>query len=261
MFPLAPTTVAVPVMVKAIQTLYGITSAVNDFINKHIEEMSRSDNDTIAQTGRVLDGVKCGFGLGYISSVIIIATGQYLLGNTLAAITTVTTAAVFTNPIAMTCAATGAIFYGWRALSNKERNEILERLSEGLDLGIALIKAVLRFLIDDMKKRFNPEALIEIKEYISDAAKAFGNTLGGVTKKVIDKIHDTIDTGKEKMDKGIDHVTEAIESAKEEISEAADKTGQALSDGYETVKEAGGKVVDGARKVLHLNPSEKDKPE
>ena len=47
----------------------------------------------------------------------------------------------------MTCAAVGAILYGWNALSEQERNDILDRLSRGLEIGIELIKSIVIFVI------------------------------------------------------------------------------------------------------------------
>lgn len=43
------------------------------------------------------------------------------------------------NPLVMTCAAVGAIYYGWGALSEQERTETLEKLSNGLNVGVELI--------------------------------------------------------------------------------------------------------------------------
>lgn len=89
-------------MAQAIKALYHIAGEINEFIDDHIETLKASDNPLIASTGRVLEGAKYGFGVGYMSSVAIIAVGQFLLGNTLAAVGTVLTAATLTNPIAMT---------------------------------------------------------------------------------------------------------------------------------------------------------------
>ena len=50
-------------------------SVVNDYINEHIENLKASDNPTISSTGRVLEGAKFGFGLGYVAPIVIIATG------------------------------------------------------------------------------------------------------------------------------------------------------------------------------------------
>ena len=108
--PMAGAGLGLSAIAQAIKALYGMAVEINDFLDKHIEEMKGSDNPTISRTGRVLEMAKYGFGIGYISSVTIIAVGQLLLGNTLGAVTTVASAAVLSNPIAMTCAAIGAIY-------------------------------------------------------------------------------------------------------------------------------------------------------
>lgn len=140
-------------MAEAIRRLYGAVGDMNDFFDKHIADMKGSENLTIAKTGRILEGVKFGFGIGYMASTIVIAAGQVLLGNAtfsgaVSAVGVVAQSATLTNPIAMTCAAVGAIYYGWQALSNDERNEIIDKLSKGLDVGIELIKSIVRFVIE-----------------------------------------------------------------------------------------------------------------
>ena len=115
---------------------------INEYLDKHIADMKGSENPTISRTGRVLEMAKFGFGIGYITSVVVIAAGQLLLGNPLVAINKVVASATLSNPIAMTCGAIGAVYYGWGALSDIERNEILDKLSRGLDVGIELIKSI-----------------------------------------------------------------------------------------------------------------------
>jgi len=67
------------VMGQAVAALYGITSRINDFVNQHLEDMKASSNPTVERTGRILEMAKYGFGLGYLSSVTVIAVGQFLL--------------------------------------------------------------------------------------------------------------------------------------------------------------------------------------
>ncbi|MBT9508566.1 hypothetical protein [Rhodoferax sp.] len=62
-------------MAQAIQGIYNMGAAVNEFIDEHIDAMKKSENPTVSKTGRVLEMAKFGFGLGYLSSVTIIATG------------------------------------------------------------------------------------------------------------------------------------------------------------------------------------------
>jgi hypothetical protein len=179
--------VAMSAMATAIQTLYGMAVGINEFFDKHIEDMKGSDNPTISQTGRVLEMAKLGFGIGYITSVVIISAGQLLLGNTLAAVTVVAKAATLTNPIAMTCAAIGAIYYGWGALSDVERNEILGKLSEGLEVGVELVKSMVGYVTEKMDEIRKSKHFEEIKNYVGSAARLFGKTLMEVTHKTRDR--------------------------------------------------------------------------
>jgi hypothetical protein len=216
--------IASSVMVASIQTLYGTAKSINDFLNEHIENLKVSDNQTISRTGSVLEMAKYGFGIGFITPVAVIAAGQMLLGNPLSAVVTVATSPV--NPIAMTCAAVGAIYYGWNALTEQEKNEMLEKLSKGLEIGVQLIKSIIGFIIDKTTELWTSENISEIKKYISSAAAVFGKTLGDVTNSIRDKVVDGFDT------------------IKTMAGEAIDKTGEVLSDTYGTMKEHGGKAVE-----------------
>jgi len=232
------------VMVASIKALYGTAESINDFLNDHIEEMQKSENPTISRTGRVLEMAKYGFGIGYITPVVIIAAGQLILGNSLSAVTTAATTVTLTNPIAMTCAAVGAIYYGWSALSEQEKNELLEKLSHGLEIGIEMIKSVIRFVIDKTKEFWNSENLSEIKKNISTAAEIFGKTLGDVTHKISDKFSDGLNTIKTKtidaMDKSVDFASDAYVAVKEKTEKAA----EFAADAYDSVKEQGEKAVE-----------------
>ncbi len=174
-------------MTEAIRSIYRIANDLDDYFDKHIAEMKGSDNPAVSRTGRVLEMAKFGFGLGYITPVIIISVGQMLLGNPWAAVTTVVTAATLTNPVAMTCAAIGAIYYGWGALSDVERNEILAKLSEGLQGGIELIRSMVRFVIDTVDELRKSKNFDELKNYVGSAARLFGKSLADVTHKTRDR--------------------------------------------------------------------------
>lgn len=216
--------IASSVMVASIQTLYGTAKSINDFLNEHIKNLKVSDNHTISRTGDVLEMAKYGFGIGFITPVAVIAAGQLLLGNPLSAVVTVATSPV--NPIAMTCAAVGAIYYGWNALTEQEKNEMLEKLSKGLEIGVQLIKSIIGFIIDKTTELWTSENISEIKKYISSTAAVFGKTLGDVTDSIRDKVVDGFDTFKTMAGRAID------------------KTGEVLSETFDTVKEHGGKAVE-----------------
>ncbi len=195
---------SVSLITTAIRGIYGIAGDLNDFLDRHLADLEASDNPTVARTGRVMMAVKSGFGIGYITSVVVIATGQLLLGNTLAAGATVLTAATLTNPIAMTCAAIGAIYYGWNALSDQERNEIIEKLTNDLNVGAELIKSLIRFVVDKTKEFLSSENLKEIKVFVTNAASGFGKSLGDITKKVADMVSGSFDAFKRKTGKASD---------------------------------------------------------
>jgi len=179
---------ATSIIAAAIQGIYGVASSFNTFLDEHIELMKKSDNTTISRTGRVIEAAKYGFGIGYVVPVVVIAIGQLILGNTFAAVATVGSAAMLSNPIAMTCAAVGAVYYGWSALSEIERNEIVDRLCKDMEIGIELVKSIVSFVLSKMKELFSQENIKEIKRYVGEAAASFGKTLGDVTGTIKDRV-------------------------------------------------------------------------
>lgn len=239
-------------IVEAIRALYGIGGAVNDYIDDHIEKMKQSDNQTIARTGNVLESAKFGFGLGYISSVIIIAAGQHLLGNTLSAAGTLASAGTFTNPIAMTCAAVGAIYYGWNALSEQERNEIVANLVKGLQIGVELVRSVILFVTVKIKELLSSENISEFKTFIVTYSAKFGKSLYDVTGKMSDLVRGVAGKAAEYASiaadstsstvklagvavgdvafRAVDVTSDALRGARVITSEAADATTEALKE-------------------------------
>lgn len=226
---------ATSAIVNALKALYNVAGAFNDFIDDHIEKLKASDSPLIASTGRVLEAAKYGFGLGYIGSTILIAAGQYLLGNTFAAIATVASAAVLSNPIAMTCGAIGALYYGWSALTDKERDQILERLAAGLVVGVELIRALVDFSIRKLKELLNPSQLEGAKKYIKEQASQFGKTLYDVTKQVTDLVRE-----------GAGRVGSAAGTAGDALADAAGRVGTTVKEGTIAAAEA---VTRSAKRV------------
>lgn len=240
--PLAGAALTVSPIAAAIAALYGMGNKINEYLDRHIQDMKGSENPTVSRTGAVLEMAKFGFGVGYLTSVVVISVGQYLLGNTLTAVTTVATAATVTNPVAMTCAAVGAVYYGWGALSDAERNTILDNLSKGLDIGIEFVKAIIAFVIDTTKKLLSSKNFEEMKGYISSAASVFGKTLSDVTHKLSDVVNDTFDVFRKKS------------------NEAIDNTIDLASDAYATVKDSAGKAADGTKETFEKLTSKVGKP-
>jgi len=233
-----------------IGVMYQITKDINDGINNLIEDMKQSENTTISRTGRVLEGAKYGFGVGYMTPVIVVAVGQLLLGNPLHALGHAA-AMAWPNPISMTCAAVGAILYGWNALTPQERDETLEKLSKGLEVGIELIKSIIHFVINKTKEILSSENVEELKKYIVSVAATFGKTLSDITRKVTDIVSDGYDTLKKKTgefaDKSVDIASDAYRSG----AETAEKTAN-------TVIETAGNVANVIREKLGKPSSKND---
>ena len=246
---------------EAIATAYSMGSAVNEFINKHIDTLKASENPTIASTGRVLEGAKFGFGLGYVAPMVIIATGQLLLGNSFSAVIgaagTVMSAATFTNPIAMTCAAVGAIYFGWTALTETERNDILDRLSKGLNIGVELIKSFVGYVFGKLKDLSSSKQLAEFKDFVKAQAAVFGKTLYDVTKSLGDLVKgaaervsniagQAADTAMTATKKAADVASQAAEKVSDLAGQAANSTVSATKTAVGTASQAAGSVSDAA---------------
>lgn len=220
----------------AIAEIYSMGKKVNEFIDDHIETLKRSENSTVASAGRVLEAAKFGFGLGYMSSVTLIAVGQLLLGNTLSAVSTVATAAVVANPIAMTCAAIGAIYYGWNALSEKERQAILDRLTAGLELGVEIIKGLIEFAIRKTKEFLGSKQLVEFKVFIGEQAAVFGKSLYQVTHQVGDAVKGAVVKVSAFTDQAVDVTIDATKKVVVEAGNAKDKVVEAAVGTAKNVK-------------------------
>lgn len=186
----------------AISALYGFAQTIDQGLDQLLERMKQSENSTVSRTASIIEGAKYGFGIGYITPVVVIAVGQLILGNPLGAVVTVAGAAVMTNPIAMTCGAIGAIYYGWQALAEEDKNAILSRLMSAFGVGAELIKAMINFVLTRTKELLSAENLAEVKRFIAEAASAFGNSLSDVTKAIKDTVIDTYETVSTKAKQG-----------------------------------------------------------
>ena len=230
----------------ALAGIYGVVGTVeqvNSFLNEHIERLKASDNKIIASTGRVLEGAKFGFGLGYAGSIAILAAGQLLLGNTLAAVAVVGGAVAMTNPIAMTCAAVGAVYYGWAALTEQERSAIVDRLAEGLEMGTELIRSLISFAIRTTNELLSSKQLQEFKTFIANQAAQFGKSLYDVTHQMADFVKGT-------AIKAGDLTGQALTNASSAVKGAARLAGQAAEDTASRVGQLTGKAVESTAAVV-----------
>lgn len=230
-------------IVLAIGALYRVADGMNEWIDRHIEDLKSSADPLKASIGRVLEGVKFGFGLGYIGSTCLIAVGQLLLGNTLEAVITVASSAVLMNPIAMTCAAIGAIYFGWAALTEREREQILERLARGLTVGVELLRALIDFAIRRSRELLDSKQLERAKQFIKAQAEAFGRTLYDVTRQLGDFTSEAVGT-----------IAQRAGEAAQAIKETASKVGDVVSAGAgsatETLKIGASKATDTVRAAV-----------
>lgn len=210
-------------IVQAIKVLYGVTSEINSFIDEHLDKLKSHANETISATGRVLESAKAGFGIGYITPLVLTATGQFLLGNTLSAISTVASGLAFTNPLAMTCAAVGAIYYGWQALTEDEKNAILDRLTKAFEVGAELIKSMISFVISSLGSMLSTEKISEFKNFIATAAENFGKTLSDITRDIKDKFFHVMNWVGDVFEEASTTVKEGAERTKDTVKETFEK--------------------------------------
>ena len=176
-------------MAKAVQSLYGVATNFDDFLDKHIASMKASPDASIAGTGRVLEGAKQGLFLGYAAPVVLIATGQLLLGNPLSALGTVATAATLQNPIAITCAAVGAIWFGWKALSEDEQKALVEKLSQGFSLAVDVIRQTIDLALNLLKSTFHSKEIAALKVFLADSAALVGRSMYAITGRLKDLMY------------------------------------------------------------------------
>ena len=210
-------------IVDAIKALYGVATSVNTSIDEHIAKLKAHENETINTTGRVLENAKAGFGIGYITPLILTATGQLLLGNQLNAAAILASGMTLSNPLAMTCGAIGAIYYGWQALSEEEKNAILARLTAAFEVGVELIKSMITFVISSLGSILSKEKLAEFKNFVASAAENFGKTLVEITRDIKDKFFHVMDWVGNAWKEASTSVQEGAERTKDSVKETFEK--------------------------------------
>jgi uncharacterized protein YaaW (UPF0174 family) len=180
---------ATTAMAKAIGSMYGAAKGLDAFVDRHIDELKGSPDEAVNRIGRVLEGAKKGLYLGYAAPVILIATGQLLLGNPLSATKTVLTAATLTNPIASTCAAIGAIYFGWKALNKSEQQAIISFLCQGFALTGEVIREILDFALKMLHDVLGRKEVQGLKTLLADFAGKLGRSIYSVTGRLIDLVY------------------------------------------------------------------------
>jgi hypothetical protein len=233
-----PFTNANPI-VAAISALYGVATGISQFIDDLIEGIKKNPNATVRATGSVIEGAKYGFGIGYITPLAIIAVGQLILGNPLTAAWTVGSALVGANPIAMTCGAVGAIVYGWKALTDEERNAILEKLTAAFDVGVELIRSIIQYVINGMRELLSSDSIADLKRMVAGAANTFGKSLSDITHTVKDRIFDLATSVSDGVSKAAGTVGGVVSAGAGAVaggvSEAAATVSRHVSEGIERI--------------------------
>lgn len=176
-------------LLRRILSDYGVSDthdpARQEFVGRHIEALESSDNEVMARTGFVLRRAADGYGLGYKVPLAIIAMGREMLGLNFA----VAAPFIASNPAAFTCAAAGAVYYGYSALSDDERAELSTRIGAAFSFGAELVKGLAEFFISTMRSVFDSNLLKQLKGCLAEAAGAAGTSLYAITGSLRDKAY------------------------------------------------------------------------
>ncbi len=173
----------------ALAQVYGFDSP-GAFLLSHIETLRQSENALANRCGAVLEAAHSGFQIGSETSLVVIGLGRTVLGGGAAP---VAGAALLTNPVALTCAAIGAIHYGWNALSEEERSAILDQVSKAFSVGREVVRSLADFVLRTIKALLSQENIAELKRVVSQGASAFGRRIGDITHSISDRSRDLYD--------------------------------------------------------------------
>lgn len=243
-------------MMLALATLYDARGNFADFFDNHLGELSNSPNETARRAGELLLEVKVGFSTGQDAgrrmAATLIAVGQLILGNPLIppniqlATRTVAgamgvAAPITVNFVGMTCGAIGAVIYGWAALSPEEKETIFQKVSEGFDIGIELLRSIIRFVLERTKSLFSTQNLHDIKEFLAKAATTFGSSLGEITGKLSDRIADNFGaavlTSTDFARAVSERSSDGFEIVKSTAQPVIEDIGTSISNAYKTASE------------------------
>lgn len=175
-------------LLQKVVSTYGVEASDESkqaqFISEHIAQLEVSENEAIARSGFVLKRANEGFGLGYKVPLALLAMGQAMLGIDLA----VAAPFLASNPAAFTAAALGAVYYGYQALDDEERELLHAKIGAAVGFGVELVKTIAEYCINTMKSLLDLETLAQIKKYVAEAAIAAGSTLYDVTGRLYDRV-------------------------------------------------------------------------
>lgn len=170
----------------SLSQLYGFTVEAARFAVSHIDTLKAVDNAIANRCGQLLEAANEGFGLGSETALVLIGVGQHLIGNPLTAAAAGGAAAA--NPVVMTCAAIGAIHYGWNAMSQEERDILLKAVGSAFRVGVEFIRSLATFAFDMIKALMSAENIAELKKMVANVAASFGTRLSEITHALADRL-------------------------------------------------------------------------
>jgi phage-related protein len=129
----------------------------------------------------------------------------------------------------MTCGAVGAIVYGWKALSDDERNAILEKLTAAFDVGVELIRSIIQYVINGMRELLSSDSVADLKRMVAGAANAFGRSLSDVTHAVKDRIFDLATSVSDGVSNAAGTVGDAVSAGAGAIAEGVGDAAASVS--------------------------------
>jgi len=165
--------------------LYGFASSAAQFAVEHIDKLKSADNLLANKCGLLLEQAVAGWGMGSETALLVIGIGQHLLGNPLTAGVVMTPGV---NAVVVTCAALGAIHYGWKAMSDEDREMLVTAVGSAFAVGAELIRSIASFAYDKLKALMSAENMAELRKLVADVAGAFGTRLSEITRKLSDRI-------------------------------------------------------------------------
>ena len=181
----------------------------SEFVDRHIQALESSDNEVIARTGFVLKRAAEGYGLGYKVPLALLAMGRAMLGIDFA----VAAPFISANPVAFTCAAAGAVYYGYAALGDDERTQLHARIAGAFQFGIELVKGLADFFITTMRSVFDSDLLKQMKACLADAATAAGTSLYAITGSLRDRASAVADSALATASWFVNSTNEAVQTA------------------------------------------------
>lgn len=119
-----------------------------------------------------------------------------------------------THPVASTCAAVGAIWFGWRALSKSEQQALLDKLSQGFSLATEVIREAIDLALKLLKSILGSKEIAGLKDFLVASAAGFGRTLYAITGQVRDLIYSRAsgaDTGRDPLNGALMPVLRAMD--------------------------------------------------